>query len=208
MDMDEYLKAHPTDRFSRAIPPEEPEWERTLSFVGRIMSHAARVESILGILAVVDEPGVNVTVVNTQLDWGVHGASGRPLINALQSLSERSSPVKNVIDRYAAWAPIRNQIVHGVWIHEDHETGSFELSKPNKGFHKKPLEDGALRPFLKVKLDHAVLIEISYAFYGLSADAIQIQHHAMSGTPIEEWPFPNYVPESRWWPPGVLALSN
>lgn len=208
MDMDEYLKAHPTDRFNRAIPPEAPAWERTLSFVGRIMSHAARVESILGTVAVVDDPGVNVTFLNTELDWGAHCASGNPLIDALRSLSWRSSAVKNVTDRYAAWVPIRNQIVHGVWIYENHETGSFELSKPNKGFHKNPSDEGRFRPFMRAKLDHAALIEISYAFYGLGTDAMQIQHHALSGAPINEWPFPNYAPESQWWPSGMAPPSN
>lgn len=208
MDWDLYLTAHPTDRFDRYIQPDEPAWERSLSLVGRIVRQAARVEAILGGLASVGAPGMNVTFVDTELDWSPHGASGNPLIDALRSLSERSPAVKNVTDRYAAWAPIRNQLIHGVWMHENHETGSFELSKPSKGFQKKPLDDGKLQPFILAKLGQADLIEIAYAFYGLGEDASRIQIQAMSGTPIEEWPFPNYAPESRWWPPGWTASSS
>lgn len=202
MEWEEYLRAHPTDRFNRTFPLDEPAWERTLSLVGRIVSHAAWAETLLGGLASVDHPGVNVTVVEAEIDWGPHGRSGDSLIEALSSLSQRSAAVRNVANRYAAWAPIRNQIIHGSWIDEDHKTGAFELSKPNRGFHKK----ARAAPFIRVKMDHVTLIEIAYAFYGLSHDTLRIQMEAIAGAPIEKWPFPDYAPESEWWPPDWTAL--
>lgn len=208
MNWNGYSKVHPTDRFDRAIPPDEPAWEHTLSLVGRIVNQAARAESLLGGLASVGDPGVNVTVVDTELDWRPHGASGTPLVDALRPLCERSLAVKNVTDRYAAWVPIRNQIIHGVWMHENQETGAFELWKPNKGFQKRPSDDGKLQPFIMAKLDHAALIEIAYAFYGLSEDTLRIQIQAMSGAPIEDWPFPNYAPQLECWPPGRRPSSD
>lgn len=208
MDQDPSRLLHPTDRFDRYISPDEPAWERSLSLVGRIVMQAARVEAILGGIASIGAPNVNITFVDTELDWNSFGASGNPLISALRSLSERSLAIKNVSDRYAAWVPIRNQLIHGVWLKENHTTGSFELSKPNKGFQKKNSGDAKHQPFIRLKLGQAELTEIAYAFYGLGEDALRIQIQAMSGAPIEEWPFPNYEPESRWWPPKLDAPSN
>jgi len=196
------------DRFGRVTSSEEPAWERTLSLVGRIVAQAARAENLLGNLASIGEPGVNITFRGFEADWRPYGSSGSQLIQTLQPLCKRSLAVKNVTDRYSAWLAIRNQIVHGIWLHEDHASGAFELRKPVRGFQKNRASGGVSQMAVSIRMDHALLTEIYYAFYGLSEDAVRIFVHAALGLPINEAPFPDYTSEECWWPPENLSSGS
>lgn len=197
-----YLKDHliqmaplpPTGSHNQAIPRGDWRYDEIALMVGKIVMRAAEAESTLS----------TVAFWAGGFEPKAFGQSGEQLTKHLKRLGETSPAIKDLAERYEAWAPLRNQLVHSTRPMDDQGRPGMKTMKQNR-LKQGVMKDLSKEDFYTVeRQDQSALVDMYYAYDFLRHDAFDAYMELLQGIPAEKLTVPTSVPEERRLPSGHM----
>lgn len=168
----------PTSAGGLAIPDTNWRDDQLAHMVGLVVMRAAEAEHNLGLVAALGGTGA--------FDRTIFGRTGKPLAERLAALGEASPAIADMAERYNAWSPLRNQLVHSVRPMTEGGYAGPMTQKPVMGLRGNV-------PYTVEKQDLPELVDLWYAFNWLYFDAMHAFLKLTTGTAATDLPLPDSV---------------
>jgi hypothetical protein len=182
----------PTGSHNQAIPRSDWRYDEIALMVGKIVMRAAEAENTLSIVAARADG----------FEPKAFGQTGEQLTKHLKRLGETSPAIKDLAERYEAWTPLRNQLVHSTRPMDRQGRPGMETMKQNR------LKQGAIENLSKgdfytvEKQDQSALVDMYYAYNSLRHDALDAYMELIQGVSVENLTVPKSVPKEQRLPSG------